>query len=126
MDKIFPLQNTFGFHFHHKYYKIIPIEITEEEYQEVKKYSKKKDDNLETNSMSTVLSIIGWLIFVGGFIAGIISGIIEVEGGVYYKYTYTTFSIAIALAYWGISFISGTLFLGFAEIIKLLDNIKNK
>lgn len=32
----------------------------------------------------------------------------------------------MAMKYWLAAFISGTVFLGFAEIIKLLEEIKNK
>ena len=37
-----------------------------------------------------------------------------------------SFSFAIAIAQWGVSFIGGMFMLGFAEIIKLLHSIKNK
>ncbi len=108
-----------------KYYKKVPIEITDEEYQEVKKYSK-KEVAPENNSVAVALTIIAWLIFIGGFIAGIVLGTVEVEKGYYYTYTDTEFSFAIAFVYWCVSLISGTMFLGFAEIIKLLDAIKRK
>ena len=105
-----------------KYFKKVPVEITDEEYQEVKKYSK-KEETTENNPIATALSVIAWIVFIGGFIAGIASGIIEVDG---YYYDYTEFSFAIAFIYWGVSLVSGTMFLGFAEIIKLLDAIKKK
>ncbi len=108
-----------------KYYKKVPIEITDEEYQEVKKYSK-KEVATENNSVAVALTIIAWFIFIGGFIAGIVLGMVEVEKGYYYTYTDTEFSFAIAFVYWCVSLISGTMFLGFAEIIKLLDAIKRK
>lgn len=108
-----------------KYYKKVPIEITDEEYQEVKKYSK-KEETTENNPIATVLTVIAWIVFIGGFIAGIALGIVEVEKGYYYTYTDTEFSFAVAFIYWCVSLISGTMFLGFAEIIKLLDAIKKK
>lgn len=108
-----------------KYYKKVPIEITDEEYQEVKKYSK-KEVATGNNSVAVALTIIAWVIFIGGFIAGIALGMVEVEKGYYYTYTDTEFSFAIAFVYWCVSLISGTMFLGFAEIIKLLDAIKRK
>lgn len=107
-----------------KYYKKVAIEITDEEYQEVKKYAKVKEP-IE-NPIAMALTIIAWVIFIGGFFAGIILGIEEVEKGYYYTYTETEFSFAVALTYWGISLVSGTMFLGFAEIIKLLEAIKRK
>ncbi len=108
-----------------KYYKKVPVEITDEEYQEVKKYSK-KDDTSEINPIATALTVIAWVVFIGGFIAGIALGNVEVVKGSYYTYTDTEFSFAIAFTYWCVALISGTMFLGFAEIIKLLDAIKKK
>ncbi len=106
-----------------RYYKKVPVEITDEEYFELKKYSKKEEPPIN-NPIFTALTAIAWIIFIGGFIAGIALGMVEVEIGHYY--TDTEFSFAIALVYWGISLISGTMVLGFAEIIKLLDAIKKK
>ncbi|MBQ7953221.1 MAG: hypothetical protein IJ332_00550 [Clostridia bacterium] len=108
-----------------KYYKKVPVEITDEEYQEVKKYSK-QDDTLEINPIATALTCIAWVVFIGGFIAGIALGNVEVVKGSYYTYTDTEFSFAIAFTYWCVALISGTMFLGFAEIIKLLNSIKKK
>ena len=110
-----------------KYYKKVPVEITEEEYQEVKKYAKPKDvDVSEQPTIVTVLTVIAWIIFTAGFIAGIALGNVEVVKGIYYTYTDTEFSFAAAMIYWSVAFISGTMFLGFAEIIKLLDQINKK
>ena len=108
-----------------KYYKKVTVEITDEEYQEVKKYSK-KEETTENNPIATALTVIAWIVFIGGFIAGIALGTVEVERGYYYTYTDTEFSFVVAFVYWCVSLISGTMFLGFAEIIKLLDAIKKK
>lgn len=108
-----------------KYYKKVTIEITDEEYQEVKKYSK-KEETTENNPIATALTVIAWVIFIGGVIAGCAMGMVEVQRGNYYTYTDTEFSFAVAFVYWCVSLISGTMFLGFAEIIKLLDAIKKK
>ena len=80
----------------------------------------------ENNPIATALTVIAWIVFIGGFIAGIALGTVEVERGYYYTYTDTEFSFAVAFVYWCVSLISGTMFLGFAEIIKLLDVIKKK
>ena len=108
-----------------KFYKNVPIEITDEEYQEVKECLK-IEETTSNNPISTALTVIAWVLFIGGFIAGIVFGTVEVEKGYYYTYTDTEFSFAIAFVYWCTSLISGTMFLGFAEIIKLLDTIKKK
>lgn len=108
-----------------RYYKKVPIEITDEEYEEIKKYSQKRYTST-SNPVATALTVIAWIVFIGGFIIGIASANVEVVKGVYYTYTTTEFSLAIALTYWCIALISGTFLLGFAEIIKLLDDIKKK
>lgn len=108
-----------------RYFKKVPIELTDEEYQEVMKYSE-KEYATEKNPVAAALTVIAWCIFIGGLIAGIAMGNVEVEKGYYYKYTTTEFSFAVAFVYWCASLISGTIFLGFAEIIKLLDAIRRK
>lgn len=115
----------------YKYFKEVPIEVTDEEYEEIKKYSKQSaGETLNpfygNNPIAKALTVIAWIIFIGGFIAGIALGTVEVERGHYYTYTDTEFSFAVAFVYWCVSFISGTMFLGFAEIIKLLNEIKYK
>ena len=80
----------------------------------------------DSNPIATALKIISVIIFIGGFILGIVLGTQEVKQGIYYTYTKTEFSFAIALIYWAVSFISGMLMLGFSEIINLLNSIKNK
>ncbi len=107
-----------------KWYKREPISITDEEYEEIRKYSKVEKEN--ENIIAQALEVIAWVIFIGGVIAGIILGNVEVLKGTYYQYTDTEFSFAVAFTYWCIALISGTMFLGFAEIIKLLEDIKNK
>ena len=108
----------------YKYYKKIPIKITDEEYEMILKAQ--TDDDKASNPIATALKIISVIIFIGGFILGIVLGTQEVEQGIYYTYTKTEFSFAIALIYWAVSFISGMLMLGFSEIINLLNSIKNK
>ena len=87
---------------------------------------KEVEEDVSNNPVATALTVIAWVIFIGGFIAGIVLGRVEVEKGYYYTYTDTEFSFAIAFVYWCVSLISGTVFLGFAEIIKLLNAIKRK
>ncbi len=108
-----------------RWYKKEAIAISDEEYEEVKKYIK-KEKMPEKNSIAIALTVIAWIVFIGGFIAGIVLGTVEVEKGYYYTYTDTEFSFAVAFVYWCVSFISGTMFLGFAEIITLLHDIKKK
>ena len=107
------------------WYKKEAIAISDEEYQEVKKYSKKENTS-KTNTIATALTAIAWIVFIGGFFSGLALGNVEVVKGSYYPYTDTEFSFAVAFTYWCDALISGTMFLGFAEIIKLLNDIKNK
>lgn len=74
----------------------------------------------QKNTMSSVLTVIAWITFIGGFISGIVLARDS------YSHTDAVFSFTVALTYWAVSFISGIFILGFAEIIKLLNDIKNK
>lgn len=110
-----------------RYYKKVSIDITDEEYEEFKKAYNSKDNAViePKNKVATVLTVIAWIVFIGGFIAGIAFGNVEVVKGSLYSYRTTEFSFAIAFSYWAVSAISGVLILGFAEVIKLLNAIKN-
>ena len=102
-----------------RYYKLEPLEVTDEEYAEILKYADspiKSNEPSEKNSIATALTVIAWSIFIIGFIIGIVVG----DG---FDHQIETTS---AITFWIISFISGLTFLGFAEIIKLLTAIKNK
>lgn len=114
-----------------KYYKKVFPQLTDEEYSEIEQITNKsKEINAvlteTSNTIANVLSVVAVIVFIIGFILGIAMGSVEVTKGTYYTYTDTEFSFSIALAYWFVSFVSGILLLGFAEIINLLDAIKNK
>lgn len=106
-----------------RYFKKIPINVTDEEYEEILKYSnidntQIESDDVKTNSntIATIFSVIAVFIFILGLFLGIVLG-----DAIGYK-----FSIGVALICWGSGFVGGMLMLGFAEIIKLLTAIKNK
>lgn len=106
-----------------KYFRKIPINVTDEEYEEILKYSnidntQIESDDVKTNSntIATIFSVIAVFIFILGLFLGIVLG-----DAIGYK-----FSIGVALICWGSSFVGGMLMLGFAEIIKLLTAIKDK
>lgn len=106
-----------------RYFKKIPINVTDEEYEEILKYSnidntQIESDDVKTNSntIATIFSVIAVFIFILGLFLGIVLG-----DAIGYK-----FSIGVALICWGSGFVVGMLMLGFAEIIKLLTAIKNK
>ena len=107
-----------------KYYKKNIIEISDEDYQELLNHFEATEEHGYQNIIiATVIRIISAIVFLGGFIMGIVCGNVEISG----LYTsYTRFSPAIAFTYWGISLISGFILLGFAQIIQTLDNIYTK
>ncbi|MBO4452756.1 MAG: hypothetical protein J5793_02360 [Clostridia bacterium] len=107
-----------------RYYKKIPIEVSDEEYSEILKYQKHTEPEYkEHNTVAIIFKVFAWVVFIVGFIAGIVLGQKEVAG--YYSY-HTEFSFLSALKYWISSFVAGMIYLGFAEIIQLLHDIKGK
>ena len=95
-----------------KWYKIKDnIELTDEEYEKLLKYTKDGTESNYGNSVATLLTGIAWFIYV----FGAIFSLMFIGEGV--------FTGLIALFS---TIVSGTTFLGFAKIIDLLDDIKNK
>jgi len=108
-----------------KAFRKVPINVTEEEYAAICSYEKEETvDDRAGNPMARALVVIAWITFIGGFLAGIILAVREVESG-YYS-TDNVFVWSVAITCWASSFISGVLFLGFAEIIKLLNAMVSK
>lgn len=107
-----------------RYFKKIPINVTDEEYEEILKYCKQSDNTTpvnKENKVAKVLTGIAYAIFIIGAILGFAMGYTKnIPEDTYY------FSFAVAVAWWCVSFIGGMFMLGFAEIIKLLNAIKNK
>ena len=84
-----------------KYYKKVPVVVTNEEYNEILKYANetKRETTTSKNSIAIVLTVIAWVIFVIGFIMGIVFGNVEVTKGIYHTYTASEFSFAIISSY---------------------------
>lgn len=80
--------------------------------------SSENTDTPHTNSIAIAIRVIAVLTYICGFITGIVLGNILSS---YYSYNWTA-----AIICWIASLIIGTFILGFSEIIKLLDEIKNK
>lgn len=100
-----------------KFYKIVPISVTDEEFEELKKClpPEEKDCEEETKSgVSTLLKIFAWIVYIGGFVAGFILGAD--------RWGDPTF---MTVVYWLIFLLVGTMYMGFAKIIDLLCNIKD-
>lgn len=107
-----------------RFYRYGAVPVTDEEYAEILKYKELHEKEIADNSdkknpVASIFTGIGCAIFVIGFFLGIFLG----QGVHSY---HSDFSFTVALIYWGISFISGMLMIGIAEIIKLLNDIKNK
>ena len=108
-----------------KRYKKVAIEVTDEEFLIIKKKfeekqnkdnDKFKDDysNIDNdNKTANAIGLVGIIIIVVGFILGIVMSI-QAEN------FFTT------IIFWCISAITGISFLGFAEIISLLDALVHK
>lgn len=73
------------------------------------KLSSQSYSDMFDNKISAILRIVGIATYIGGFILGIST----LNG--------SEFSWSIAIFIWSYAFISGTMFLGFSEIINLLD-----
>ena len=69
--------------------------------------------NTSSNFIAKVIKIIAIVIYVCGFFAGIMVGL-QVE------------SFLITLLYWVAAALSGTMMLGFSEVIRLLHEINSK
>ena len=96
-----------------QFYKLQPIEISDEDYEELLKYFPKEEDDIPVGSgIASVITVIGVLTMICGLIGGF--------------YLLTDVSGALGLISIIYSFVSGFLFLGFAEIIKMLKQIKDK
>ena len=90
-----------------RYYKIAPAELTDEEYEELKKACGKTGES----SVAKALDGIALSVYILGALAGLITMFnVDFLSG-----------LAVALG----AFVSGTLFRGFAEIIRLLEEIRD-
>lgn len=96
-----------------RWYKKEPISISDEEYELVKKYSTSSESH--NSKVSTCLMLIAILVYLAGFILGCVLGV-DRWGD----------PTAMMLVYWLVAFATGTVYLGLAEIIDLLTEIKNK
>lgn len=100
-----------------KSYKQVLINVTDEEYAEILKYSNQKPDvsffDFKKNIIASTIKIISWLIYFSGIIL------------LFYVDGWEDSAILMLTALLSI-FISGTMILGFSEIIYLLTDIKKK
>ena len=93
-----------------RYYKEVPIDVSNEEYALIKKYSSTDKKANPSNTIASILQVIAVLTYIGGALAGLI---------------YADADFLLTIIFWIGAFISGTSFLGFAEIINILHEIRN-
>ena len=128
-----------------RYYKIVPMEIPDEDFERLKAYYESISDEPkktgeakelatprgkrshissktfeEKDPIAVALTVVAWIIFIGGFFAGLVLGKQPVVSS-WGRVIETEFSFALACLYWVLSGITGLMFLGFARIIKLLN-----
>lgn len=92
-------------------YKLKAIAVTDEEFAEIKKAAGENTNSASSNGIAATLTVIAWITYIAGFIAGVAS--MEMLQG-------------FVLFIWLAAFLSGTMYLGFAEMIKLLTQIRDK
>ena len=126
-EKIYSQDNVYSPEFQHfdseanRWYRLQPIEVTDEELERIKKYSTVVEySEKPSNGVATAIRVIAVITFILGFIVGIAAGMVDVG------YRDTEFYFSVALTYWVVTAVSGIMLLGFAEIISLLNDIKNK
>lgn len=109
-----------------RYYKNVFLPVTDEEYEKLK-FLDEKIENLSPNNdykkvkhnpYETALKVIGIIIFILGFISGILVWV-QLRNS-----TIDLLGLEYCIITWASSFISGISFLAFGEIIGLLDRKK--
>ncbi len=102
-----------------RYYKKVPFNSSDEEFEEIKKVCKIETAKPATrgNSVATLLSVIAWIIYICGFIIGI---------GIFGRNSNEKGAFLSMLLYWFVALISGTIMLFLSELIKIFNDIKNK
>lgn len=104
------------------YYRQIPCDVTPEEFQLIRDASKETVP-LE-NTVAKAITVIAIMIYICSFLGGIFLGKETIVYTSFSRsYTSSEFSFKILLMYWISGAIIGTLLLGFAEIIKLLNKL---
>ena len=100
-----------------KWYKKVPIAISDEEYEALKNCLQTQLEQKQDNKVAMLLKFLAVVVYIGGFISPFffLSGLPD-----------TAAVVATIAGSWVAGFFAGSLLLGFAEVIKLLNDIKNK
>lgn len=98
-----------------RYFKKVAIEVTDEEYEQIKKYAVKPPIFLpKPNVIAKILLGVGICVYGLGFIGGMQLQSAAEE------------LLSLAIIVWAIAAVGGTILLGLSEIVKLLQNIRDK
>ncbi len=94
-----------------EYMKRTPIEITDEEYEKLKKmYAQSRTS--ETSGFAVFLYLLAWNVYIGGAILG-------------WHLLWEGSSETVGFVTWIVAFLAGTLFIGLGRAIKLLTKINH-
>ena len=111
-------------------FKKVPFDMTDEEFEklvtDITKRDKEEANNKikikglnDSNKIATIFQALGYVMFLAAFILGFALG--RDTSGWRDK-----LSFPLMLAYWGGGFVTGMFMLAIAEVITLLETIKNK
>ncbi len=108
-----------------RYYKIVNLDVSDEDYEKILK-STRIPVKASVNNVAVALKVVAGLIFLAGFILGIVGGNEAGEVASYFSADEPEFSFTVALVYWGVTLLGGMFFLALGEITDILHEIKNK
>lgn len=109
------------------YYAKLPLKLSDEEYESLKRLeeSDRQDSNDDGELgylTGRALQFIAVAIYILGFISGIVSGV-TMNFDIFNESVNVNFSWGAALVVWIMTFVSGTVILGFAKVVQLLSAI---
>ena len=109
------------------YYAKMPLELSDEEYESLKRLEESEtqdsnDDGELGYLTGRALQFIAIAIYILVFISGIVSGV-SMNFDVFNESVNVNFSWGAALVVWVMTFVSGTVILGFAKVVQLLSAI---
>lgn len=97
------------------YYRKQPIKVSDEEFEAILQ----RTTSNHSNTLASIISLGAYVVFIIGFIAGVYIGAALAERD-------SNFNLLWAFIVWIIGAISGISLLWFAEVLKLLQGIKNQ
>lgn len=101
---------------HFRYFRKIPLDVTAEEWERIRAYAGEEDDAEEDvpehNGVASLLKGLAVVVYIFAFIAGFVMG--------------KDLTFGITLICWVAGLFSGTMLLGFSEMVRLLHEINQK